>query len=199
MFHRYEALWKMWKSCVINVVMLIWHLLISLHAFEVHRIMKKNDCGACGELNWRKHILDALLICKWCTIFLFSMLYKIPFFCVVQNSCFLWCTIFLKNGMMYLIPVWHVVPSSVVGKSVFSNFECCTIFWCIQVCVPFNNPTKTAPQHNTNNNKKESSLMSTQTVCPYVCLCLCACKWEKINVMKIPSKCSETLAFLTCP
>ena len=64
------------------------------------------------------------------------MLYKIPFFCVVQNSCFLWCTIFLKNGMMYLIPVWHVVPSSVVGKSFFSNFECCTIFWCIQVCVP---------------------------------------------------------------
>ena len=73
---------------------------------------------------------------KWCTIFLFSMLYKIPFFCVVLNSCFLWCTIFLKNGMMYLIPVWHVVPSSVVGKSFFSNFECCTIFWCIQVCVP---------------------------------------------------------------
>ena len=73
---------------------------------------------------------------EWCTIFLISVLYKIPFFCVVQNSCFLWCTILLKNGMMYLIPVWHVVPSSVVGKSFFSNFECCTIFWCIQVCVP---------------------------------------------------------------
>ena len=43
----------------------------------------------------------------------------------------------LKNGMMYIIPVWHVVPNSDVGKSVFSNFERCTIFWCIQVCVPY--------------------------------------------------------------
>ena len=60
-------------------------------------------------------------------------------------------------------------------------------------------PPKTVALHNTHNNKNESSLMSTQTVCPYVCLCLCACKWEKINVMKIPSKCSETLASLTCP
>ena len=34
----------------------------------------------------------------------------------------------VKNGMMYLIPDYHVVPNSVVGKSVFSNFECCTIF-----------------------------------------------------------------------
>ena len=140
--NRCEAFGKLnWGNtyirCIIKVmVMLIWHLLTSLHAFGVHGSIKKNRCGACGELNWRKHILYALLICKWCTIFLFSMLYKIPLFCVVQNSCFLWCTIFLKNGMMYLIPVWHVVPSSVVGKSFFSNFECCTIFWCIQVCVP---------------------------------------------------------------
>ena len=124
-------------SCVISVVMFFCHVLTSLHAFGVHGSIKNNICGACGDLNRWQHILDASLICKWCTIFLFSMLYKIPFFCVVQNSCFLWCTIFLKNGMMYLIPVWHVVPSSVVGKSFFSNFECCTIFWCIQVCVPF--------------------------------------------------------------
>ena len=96
--------------CTVKVmVMLIWHLLTSLHAFGVHRSIKNNRCGACGELNWRKHILDALLICKWCTIFLFSMLYKIPFFCVVQNSCFPCCTKLLFS-MMYNIPVWDVVP-----------------------------------------------------------------------------------------
>ena len=71
------------------------HLQTSLHAFGVHGSIKNNRCGACGELNWRKYILDALQICMGCTIFLFSMLYKIPFFCVVQNSCFHWCTIFL--------------------------------------------------------------------------------------------------------
>ena len=124
-----------------NVVMLIWHLLTSLHAFGVLEIIKKR-CGACGEFNRRKtctpHLISdvqySCFLC--CTKFLFSVLYKIPVFIDVQYSCFLWCTIFLKNDMMYLIPVWHVVPSSVVGKSFFSNFECCTIFWCIQVCVP---------------------------------------------------------------
>ena len=152
--------------CVVNVVMLIWNLPVSLHAFGVYGSIKVMDIKP--VVNWIKgtHTLGALLMScvlsvvmlflsfayitaciwspwdhkekmwslwwieqkenmihsssyKWCTIFLFSMLYKIPFFCVVQNSCFLWCTIFLKNGMMYLIPVWHVVPSSVVGKSFF--------------------------------------------------------------------------------
>ena len=41
------------------------------------------------------------LVIQWCTIFLFSVLYKIPVFSVVQNSCFQWCTIFLYE-MLYL-------------------------------------------------------------------------------------------------
>ena len=41
------------------------------------------------------------LVNQWCTIFLFSVLYKIPVFSVVQNSCFQWCTIFLYE-MLYL-------------------------------------------------------------------------------------------------
>ena len=41
------------------------------------------------------------LVIQWCTTFLFSVLYKIPVFSVVQNSCFQWCTIFLYE-MLYL-------------------------------------------------------------------------------------------------
>ena len=82
---------------------------------------------------------------KWCTIFLISVLYKIPFFCVVQNSffsvmynipdfsdvqysCFLWCTIFLIS-VMYNIPLFCDVQ--------YSCFPCSTIFlhnqWCTLV------------------------------------------------------------------
>ena len=70
------------------------------------------------------------LVNQWCTIFLFSVLYKIPVFYVVQNSCFQWCTIFLYE-MLYLslfclnlsyksLVVYNsgggVVPNSVVYK-----------------------------------------------------------------------------------
>ena len=71
------------------------------------------------------------LVIQWCTIFLFSVLYKIPVFSVVQNSCFQWCTIFLYE-MLYLslfcfnlsyksLDVWYsgggVVPNSDVTMS----------------------------------------------------------------------------------
>ena len=76
---------------------------------------------------------------KWCTIFLISVLYKIPVFCVVQNSffsvmynipdfsdvqysCFLWCTIFLIS-VMYNIPLFCDVQ--------YSCFPCSIIVWCM--------------------------------------------------------------------
>ena len=76
---------------------------------------------------------------EWCTIFLISVLYKIPIFCVVQNSffsvmynipdfsdvqysCFLWCTIFLFS-MMYNILIFCDVQ--------YSCFPCSTLVWCM--------------------------------------------------------------------
>ena len=76
---------------------------------------------------------------QWCTIFLISVLYKIPVFCVVQNSffsvmynipdfsdvqysCFLWCTIFLIS-VMYNIPLFCDVQ--------YSCFPCSIIVWCM--------------------------------------------------------------------
>ena len=124
-----------------------------------------------------------------CTKFLFSVLYKIPVFIDVQYSCFLWCTIFLKNGMMYLIPVCHVVPSSVVGKSVFSNFECCTIFWCIQVCVP----SQTTPVLNEYCHETWLDIVYYIT-CTQVHWCMShgckfnsGCKFKILRVKKVPN------------
>ena len=83
---------------------------------------------------------------KWCTIFLISVLYKIPVFCVVQNSffsvmynipdfsdvqysCFLWCTIFLIS-VMYNIPLFCDVQ--------YSCFPCSIIVWCMIIwCILF--------------------------------------------------------------
>ena len=45
---------------------------------------------------------------QWCTIFLISVMYNTPVFCDVQYSWFQWCTIFLYSAM-YNIPVFHVV------------------------------------------------------------------------------------------
>ena len=42
-------------SCVVSVIMLICHLLTSLHVFGVHGSIKNNRCEAFGEL--REHIL----------------------------------------------------------------------------------------------------------------------------------------------
>ena len=148
-----KCIWKV-RTQVSSVKLcpfeICWHHFMHLES------IKDNRCEAHGELGktyirCTPHLIsDVQYSCfMCCTKFLFSMLYKIPVFIDVQYSCFLWCTIFLysvmynipvsqvvKNGTMYLIPVWHVVPISDVGKSFFSNLECCTIFWCIQVCVP---------------------------------------------------------------
>ena len=58
----------------------------------------------------------------WCTIFLISVLYKIPVFCVVQYSWFQWCTIFLIS-VMYNIPLFCDVQ--------YSCFPCSIIVWCM--------------------------------------------------------------------
>ena len=54
---------------------------------------------------------------QWCTIFLISVMYNTPVFCDVQYSWFQWCTIFLYSAM-YNIPVFHVVPFSCIISDV---------------------------------------------------------------------------------
>ena len=102
------------------MVMLNRYLLTSLHAFEANWNIKNYRHEAYAELNIKVKFdqygyayltLANIASINWTegkhghT----AVMYNIPVFCVVQNSCFLCCTKFLFS-MMYNIPVWDVVP-----------------------------------------------------------------------------------------
>ena len=73
---------------------------------DIHQILVQQQ---------KAHLLSSAY--QWCTIFLISVLYKIPVFCDVQYSWLQWCIIFLSS-VMHNIPVFHVVPFSCIISDV---------------------------------------------------------------------------------
>ena len=67
-----------------------------------------------------------LIIWAMYNIPLFSVIQKIPVFCVVQYSWFQWCTIFLIS-VMYNIPLFCDVQ--------YSCFSCSIIVWCMIIWI----------------------------------------------------------------
>ena len=81
---------------------------------DIHQIW----CNKIRPIYSPQHISDvqySWFLC--CTKFLFSVLYKIPFFSDVQYSWFQSCTILLFSVMYNIPEKWHDVPNSCMACS----------------------------------------------------------------------------------
>ena len=130
------------------MVMLIWHLLTSLHPFGFHRNIHYDICEIWCQFNWgntyigcilkvkchqcgniylafayitaciwgpwamgAQRIIDVKPVVNWIkgALLILEVMYNIPFFCVVQNSCFHCCTIFLFCDVQYSFTLWCTI------------------------------------------------------------------------------------------
>ena len=103
------------SKCQISITTLMTHdfhiFHKASHLFQTFNILWMCMVPQSNSSEGHRHQIYYLLMfpCTQNESFSHSVMYNIPVFCVVQNSCFLCCTKFLLS-MMYNIPVWDVVP-----------------------------------------------------------------------------------------